>query len=38
MNELLSRLTTPFLLAMNGVRVEEPEVWGEGTETWMGRP
>src|SRR5580704_7027170 len=27
-------LTTPFLLAMNGVRVEETEDWREGTETW----
>ena len=27
-------LTTPFLLAMDGARVEETEVWREGTETW----
>jgi len=27
-------LTTPFLLAMEGVRVEETEPWREGTETW----
>jgi hypothetical protein len=27
-------LTTPFLLAMNGVRVEETEPWTEGPETW----
>jgi hypothetical protein len=27
-------LTTPFLLAMDGVRVEETEVWREGKETW----
>jgi len=27
-------LTTPFLLAMDGVRVEETEPWREGTETW----
>jgi hypothetical protein len=27
-------LTTPFLLAMDGVRLEETEVWHEGTETW----
>jgi hypothetical protein len=27
-------LTTPFLLAMEGVRVEETEPWQEGTETW----
>jgi hypothetical protein len=27
-------LTTPFLLAMNGVQVEETEGWREGTETW----
>jgi hypothetical protein len=26
--------TTPFLLAMDGVRVEETEAWREGTETW----
>ena len=31
---LWTYLTTPFLLAMNGVRVEETEVWREGTETW----
>jgi hypothetical protein len=27
-------LTTPFLLAMEGVRVEETEPWREGSETW----
>jgi len=27
-------LTTPFLLAMEGVRVEETEAWQEGAETW----
>jgi len=27
-------LTTPFLLAMQGVRVEETEPWREGAETW----
>jgi len=27
-------LTTPFLLAMEGIRVEETEPWREGTETW----
>ena len=27
-------LTTPFLLAMEGVRVEETEPWREGEETW----
>lgn len=27
-------LTTPFLLAMKGVQVEETEPWREGTETW----
>lgn len=27
-------LTTPFLLAMDGVRVEETEAWREGQETW----
>ena len=27
-------LTTPFLLAMDGVRVEETETWREGAETW----
>jgi hypothetical protein len=31
---LWTYLTTPFLLAMDGVRVEEIEVWREGTETW----
>jgi hypothetical protein len=25
---------TPFLLAMDGVRVEEIEAWHEGAETW----
>jgi hypothetical protein len=27
-------LTTPFLLAMDGVRIEETEPWLEGAETW----
>jgi hypothetical protein len=27
-------LTTPFLLAMDGVRIEETEPWREGAETW----
>src|SRR5499425_1150785 len=27
-------LTTPFLLAMDGVRVEETEPWREGAEEW----
>jgi hypothetical protein len=27
-------LTTPFLLAMDGVRIEETDPWREGTETW----
>jgi hypothetical protein len=27
-------LTTPFLLAMDGVHVEEVEPWQEGAETW----
>lgn len=27
-------LSTPFLLAMDGVRVEETEPWREGEETW----
>ena len=27
-------LTTPFLLGMDGVRVEETEPWREGIETW----
>lgn len=31
---LWSYLTTPFVLAMDGVRVEETEPWREGTETW----
>jgi hypothetical protein len=31
---LWTYLTTPYLLAMNGVRVEETEPWREGTETW----
>jgi hypothetical protein len=31
---LWTYLTTPFLLAMDGVRVEETEAWQEGTETW----
>jgi hypothetical protein len=31
---LWTYLTTPFLLAMDGVRVEETEAWREGTATW----
>lgn len=31
---LWTYLTTPFLLAMEGVRVEETETWREGTATW----
>ncbi len=31
---LWTYLTTPFLLAMDGVRVAEAEPWREGTETW----
>jgi hypothetical protein len=31
---LSTYLTTPFLLAMSDVRVEEVEPWKEGTETW----
>jgi hypothetical protein len=31
---LWTYLTTPFLLAMDGVRVEETEAWREGKETW----
>ncbi len=31
---LWTYLTTPFLLAMEGVRVEETEPWREGEETW----
>lgn len=31
---LWTYLTTPFLLAMDGVEVEETEPWREGTETW----
>jgi hypothetical protein len=27
-------LTTPFLLAMDGVRIEEAESWQEGAEIW----
>jgi hypothetical protein len=27
-------LATPFLLAMDGVQVEETEAWQEGTESW----
>jgi hypothetical protein len=27
-------LTTPFLLAMDGVQVEETETWREGADTW----
>jgi hypothetical protein len=28
------QLTTPFVLALDGVRVEEIEPWREGSETW----
>src|SRR5499433_925006 len=31
---LWTYLTTPFLLAMGGVRVEETEAWREGAESW----
>jgi len=31
---LWTYLTTPFLLAMKGVHVEETEPWSEGPETW----
>jgi hypothetical protein len=31
---LWTYLTTPFLLAMDGVRVEETESWQEGSELW----
>jgi hypothetical protein len=31
---LWTYLTTPFLLATDGVRVEETESWREGAETW----
>src|SRR5499426_4315361 len=31
---LWTYLTTPFLLAMDGVRVEETEPWREGGEIW----
>ena len=31
---LWTYLTTPFLLAMDGVRAEETESWNEGSETW----
>jgi hypothetical protein len=31
---LWTYLTTPFVLAMKGVRVEETEPWHEGPETW----
>jgi hypothetical protein len=31
---LWTYLTTPFLLGMEGVRVEETEPWREGDETW----
>ena len=31
---LWTYLTTPFLLAMDGVRVEETEPWNEGAQTW----
>ncbi|MEI9888857.1 MAG: hypothetical protein WDN08_20615 [Rhizomicrobium sp.] len=32
---LWTYLTTPFLLAMDGVRVEETAPWREGAETWQ---
>jgi hypothetical protein len=31
---LWTYLTTPFLLARDGVQVKETEAWREGTETW----
>jgi Thiamine pyrophosphate enzyme, C-terminal TPP binding domain len=31
---LWTYLTTPFLLAMDGVRVEETQAWREGSEAW----
>ena len=31
---LWTNLTTPFLLALEGVVVEETEPWSEGNETW----
>jgi hypothetical protein len=31
---LWTYLTTPFLLAMDGVRVEETEPWREGSQVW----
>jgi hypothetical protein len=31
---LWTYLTTPFLLALDGVQVEETEAWHEGNETW----
>jgi hypothetical protein len=31
---LWTYLTTPFLLAMDGIRVEETEPWRVGSETW----
>jgi hypothetical protein len=31
---LWTYLTTPFLLGMNGMRVEEIDPWREGAETW----
>ena len=31
---LWTYLTTPFLLAMDGVAVEETELWSEGEEAW----
>lgn len=31
---LWTYLTTPFLLAVDGVRVEETELWHEGSEKW----
>src|SRR4029077_13559152 len=33
---LWTYLVTPFLLAMDGVAVEEIEPWREGAETWRG--
>jgi hypothetical protein len=32
---LWTYLTTPFLLAVDGVEVEETEPWREGAETWL---
>jgi hypothetical protein len=34
MVKLCGPLTTPFLLALEGVAVEETEPWSEGNETW----